>query len=761
MRDYSVLDARSELEQYLTIDLKLAFEKFGFEVNHNGGDSHAPGGVADIEMFNDEVHFNIEATQLKNTAADREYPSITDHLKKISENSEKKCFCIYVSPETSNRMIDRIKEFNNNYRDKNDFKILPLSFENMNIILSKFSENAADVFPFNNFMKVFDRFNDFNDDQRIKKVLFEEIFSSDKQLGEKIKQEEIEKDQKTLELLYDDLKNLEEKFRQRGIATGPKTIDTLIYLIFMKIYEEKREKDGEPNRLKLKNFEYYKNNLRPEIRDGNKAIHELFKTIKSETEFLDSGMFNEYDGFTDELNDNVIVDEVIPIFDKYPRFIDTKIDALGAVYEVLAQRGANKDVHIGQFFTPENVVNFMVQLADLEFEDIVLDPACGTGRFLIKAMQDMEEKLNDSSERNKTLYLKKIKSENLYGSDIDSQIAKIAKMNMWVHGDGKSNIYKYNELLLTGKDSDIFSNNIDVILTNPPLGDLNYRDGYSEDFINSNEVLPRKSKTLEKFKKQEKNLKKHCDEKEAMENELNDLSDSDIIKELMELKNKDKLVMSEKERLKELEKSEEYKQHKSLERKINGKNRTIKSNKEKLDNLKVKINNNDCDFEVTGNNLKGGALFLNSINNYLKTDRKPEELPEWRGGVLVTVIDEGILNTEDYNKTRNFLTENFYIKAIISLSKDTFVPISKTSTKTSIIYAIKKEDKLLKQHEPIFYSYVDKVGMDTKGKVCKNDLDLVLDKYYEFKENIRNSYDGKVFNKEKFENKFQNRRLND
>ena len=760
MRDYCVLDPRTELEQYLTEDLKLAFEKIGFQVNHNGGVSHSPGGVPDIEMFDDEFHFNIEATQLTGTNADREYPSITDHLTKTSENSEKKCFCIYVSPETSIRMIDRIKEFNNLHRGEDDFKILPLSFENINILLSKFSENAADVFRFDNFIKVFDRFYDFDDDQRIKKVLFEEIFSSDKQLGERIKQEEIEKDQKTLELLINDLKKLENKFRERGIATGEKAIDTLIYLIFIKLYEEKREKKGESNRLKLKNFESYKSNLSQDIRENNKAIHELFKTIKSETEFSDSGMFNEYDNFTDELNDKIIIDEIIPIVEKYPSFIDTKIDALGAVYEVLALR-AEKDVKIGQFFTPENVVNFMVQLADLDFEDIVLDPACGTGRFLIKSMQVMEEKLDSSTVRNKTEYLKNIKSKQLFGSDIDGRISKIAKMNMWVHGDGKTNIYKYNGLILNEKNSNLFSNSIDVILTNPPLGNLNYRENFTDEFIASNGVLPRKNKTLEKFKDQGKRLKNHVDEKEIMDNELASLADSTIIEKIKEFENKDNLSSSEKKQFKELKKSEEFKKYKSLKAKIKRKNKTISSNQEKLDELKVKINTNDCEFEITGNNLKGGALFLNSINNYLKTDRKPEELPEWRGGVLITVIDEGILNTEDYNRTRNFLTENFYIKAIISLSRDTFVPISNTSTKTSIIYAIKKEDKSLKQQEPIFYAYVDKVGMDTKGKICDNHLDSILDKYNKFKENILNSYEGKIFNKETFENKFQNRRLND
>ena len=143
----------------------------------------------------------------------------------------------------------------------------------------------------------------------------------------------------------------------------------------------------------------------------------------------------------------------------------------------------------------------------------------------------------------------------------------------------------------------------------------------------------------------------------------------------------------------------------------------------------------------------------------MNSERISTALPEWRGGILITIVDEGILNTEDYSDARTFLRKNFYIKAIISLSKDTFVPVSNTATKTSILFLIKKQDIQAKQQEPIFYAYVDKVGLDTKGKSCENHFSLIIDEYAEFKNTIFESYESNIFNKNTFELKM--RRLND
>lgn len=730
--------------------MKEAFEKRGFEVNHNGGVSHAPGGKADIEMFDDEFHFNIETTKATGSSADREYLAIVDHLKNSKIQTNKKCFCIYVSPKTSIRMINQIKMFNSS-NDK-DLRILPLDFGNINLILDKFAENVVDVYPTNDFINIFNnRFLDFADDQRIKKILSEELFFDDENLKKQIDDEEKEKDLKTLELLIKDLKSIENSLRTKGIATVNNAIDNLIYFVFIKLFEEKREKNGQENRLTLENFRKYKS-FNPDA--DNKGIHKLFKSVKDETNSNDTFIFQEGDTFSERFDDDFVLNDMIPIFEKYPNFIDTKIDILGAVYEVLALR-AEKDVKIGQFFTPENVVDFIVKLADLSYEDIILDPACGTGRFLIKSMERMESKLKNSDVRNKDELLTQLKSSQLYGSDIDNRISKLAKMNMWIHGDGKSNIFDHDGLTLEECNVDLFNRGIDVVLTNPPLGNLNYIERYDSRFINNNEILPKINKTQKNFDEQKKRLNRHIEEKEEMLNELKVFEENETIKNIISCENSSSGDSS----LKELKKSNEFKEYKKLISKIKRKEKTIENNEHKLRDIEAEILSSNCEFEVTGTSMKGGALFLSSINNYLTSERLPEMFPEWRGGILISVVDEGILNTEDYSNTRKFLRKHFYIKAIISLSKDTFVPISNTSTKTSILFLIKKQDIRAEQQEPIFYAYIDKVGLDTKGKACENHFSEILDKYEEFKNIIFDSYEENRFNKNNFESKMEE--LND
>jgi len=182
----------------------------------------------------------------------------------------------------------------------------------------------------------------------------------------------------------------------------------------------------------------------------------------------------------------------------------------------------------------------------------------------------------------------------------------------------------------------------------------------------------------------------------------------------------------------------------------------VKEYEEKVSECKLIIKNKKEQLKTKGNLMKGGALFINATKHYLKSVRDESALPEWRGGKLLIILDEGVLNTDDYCKTREFIKRYFYIKAIISLSRDTFVPVSNTSNKTSIMYAVKKQDPDAIQREPIFFAHAEKVGMDTKKKVCPNHLfnngNDILSKYQEFKTVVSDSYDGLQFNREKFLN---------
>lgn len=150
---------------------------------------------------------------------------------------------------------------------------------------------------------------------------------------------------------------------------------------------------------------------------------------------------------------------------------------------------------LGQFFTPRSVAKMMTYLADLQAtpqrQDKVLDGCCGSGGFLIEALTVMRDKVrsNDSlSSEKKEAIIQKISNESIYGVDLgkDPPLARIARANMYLHGDGGSHIYYADALdkeilSFAGEDRELerdlnelrsfFSDspNFDVILTNPPF----------------------------------------------------------------------------------------------------------------------------------------------------------------------------------------------------------------------------------------------------------------------------------------------------
>lgn len=110
-------------------------------------------------------------------------------------------------------------------------------------------------------------------------------------------------------------------------------------------------------------------------------------------------------------------------------------DILGKFYETFLRYG-NDAKELGIVFTPRHMTNLMVELIDVNATDIVYDPACGTGGFLISAFTRMKNQVinNDAA-------LEKIKLEQLIGTDTDTKISALAVANMIFRGDGRSNIF--------------------------------------------------------------------------------------------------------------------------------------------------------------------------------------------------------------------------------------------------------------------------------------------------------------------------------
>lgn len=653
---YDNLDARSQLEQIITGELKLALEKRGFQVRHNGSLKHpASAGLPDIDVWNDSFHINVEVTTTTRSNADREMLSIADHLaKRKVQYPTKKCFTFYVSPETHYRMINAISDHNFAREKVDDQKIMPLRFSNLELLITRLKDAHKDLYSAGQLINLFNRYRDFVDDERVLKVLYEELFSTDDNLRKDLENQEIEKWQKLEREVMKDLEKIEEALRRDGIALHLNAIKQLIYLVFIKLYEERKEAEGRGrNCFTVKSFLEFQE-FQGE-KQTKRAIHKLFDQVKGFKEFQDTRVLTEHDFLAEKLDDDFVLEEVIKRLERYP-FLKAKVDGLGAVYEVLGRR-SGKDTKAGQFFTPLHIVNFMVKLAELDPLDVVLDPACGTARFLIWAMDDMQKKVIGKEAEEKK---KQIAQKQLLGTDNDIDVAKLGRMNMYIHGDGKANIWDDDGLLLYKTQN--LDEKIDVVLTNPPLGDLGYKRPYfDEAFFKRMVVIPRK---------------------------------------------------------------ETKKKGQTTE-------------------------------EITGNQMKGGAQFVNAIYHYLKPQRDSKALPEWRGAKMLIILDEAILNTDNYSHVREFIRKHFYIKAIISLTTDTFVPVSRTSTKTSILYAIKKDDIIAKQQEPIFYAHAEKVGIDTRRRKCENHLyngagKDILSTFKEFKEKVLSSYVGLSFSREKF-----------
>lgn len=163
----------------------------------------------------------------------------------------------------------------------------------------------------------------------------------------------------------------------------------------------------------------------------------------------------------------------------------------------------------GQVFTPDHITSLMYHLIKVDKDDIVLDAACGSGAFLVKAMCNMVSEAGG----NETPKAKQIKQEQLYGIEIDREIFALACANMLIHKDGKTNLAQLDS---RGEEAGIWiaSKGITKVLMNPPFeskfGCIDIVQNVLDHVLPNTQcafIMP--DKKLEKDKKGKKLLKKH------------------------------------------------------------------------------------------------------------------------------------------------------------------------------------------------------------------------------------------------------------
>lgn len=409
--------------------------------------------------------------------------------------------------------------------------------------------------------------------------------------------------------------------------------DEISKILFIKIRYERSNSDSQIfsadrfTALKKSREEY---NKEMNIKDEKPFYQHLFDLTKKD--FAHDHLFD--DNAKIEIRENSF-EQIVKELEIY-NLSTTSDDVKGIAFEKFL--GKTFRGELGQFFTPRTIVDFMVSVLDPQEGELVCDPCCGSGGFLIKAFEYVREKIEKDIEQQKEdiksqFYgdeydkmsdkqkqeveaevaqtfsylneelninnekgrLRSLSFDCIYGTDANPRMARTAKMNMIMHGDGHGGVHHHDGLLNV---NGIFENRFDVILTNPPFG-----------------------------ARVEKDLK-----------------------------------ISEADKFTDEAKIEEYKEH-------YGKEEYEKALSQVNDNVgKSLLSLYKIDSSLTE------VLFIERCLNLLKP-----------GGRMGIVLPEGVLNNTNLQKARDFVEGKAKILLIVSIPQDVFIA-SGATVKPSLLF---------------------------------------------------------------------------
>jgi len=281
--------------------------------------------------------------------------------------------------------------------------------------------------------------------------------------------------------------------------------DEISKILFIKIRYERENNEGQifsKDRF-VENRKAYENlNKEMGVKDYIPFYQNLFE--KTKQQFANDHLFD--DNAKIEIRENSF-EQIVKELEIY-NLSTTSDDVKGIAFEQFL--GKTFRGELGQFFTPRTIVDFMVSILDPQEGEYVCDPCCGSGGFLIKAFEyvreHIEKDIEDQKEAIKQQYyeedfdtlsekrkqqieskvsdafahlneelninnekgrLRSLSFDCIYGTDANPRMARTAKMNMIMHGDGHGGVHHHDGLLNV---NGIFENRFDVILTNPPFG---------------------------------------------------------------------------------------------------------------------------------------------------------------------------------------------------------------------------------------------------------------------------------------------------
>jgi len=277
--------------------------------------------------------------------------------------------------------------------------------------------------------------------------------------------------------------------------------DEISKILFIKIRYERSNKESQI--FSAENFQKLKESYEQiKTKDGLDFYQFLFEQTKEE--FKDDHLFENSEIIRIRENSFEAIVKELQIYN----LSTTSDDVKGIAFEQFLGRTFRGE--LGQFFTPRTIVDFMVDILDPQENEIMCDPCCGSGGFLIKAFEyvrsQIENDIHEEKEKIKAQYytdeyentsekektkidekineifaqinseldiqseksrIRELSYDCIFGTDANPRMSRTAKMNMIMHGDGHGGVHHNDGLLNV---NGIFENRFDVILTNPPFG---------------------------------------------------------------------------------------------------------------------------------------------------------------------------------------------------------------------------------------------------------------------------------------------------
>lgn len=323
------------------------------------------------------------------------------------------------------------------------------------------------------------------------------IINDDKKVNELLKQTKAFTRDEFSKLLF----KCHNIIRNNDKLSPEAAFDEISKILFIKIRYERSNSEAQifsKDEFKKAKDSYEK--FKP--KGGAEFYQFLFEQTKED--FKDDDLFESSEIIRVRENSFEAIVEELQIYN----LSTTSDDVKGIAFEQFL--GKTFRGELGQFFTPRTIVDFMVDVLDPQEGEIICDPCCGSGGFLIKAFEyvraKIENEIHTAKEKIKAEYyneaydkmtdkkkevvdekvnhlfamlnaeldinnpksrLRILSYDCIFGTDANPRMSRTAKMNMIMHGDGHGGVHHNDGLLNV---NGIFENRFDVILTNPPFG---------------------------------------------------------------------------------------------------------------------------------------------------------------------------------------------------------------------------------------------------------------------------------------------------